>query len=427
MILEKIYRIYLDSKSVCIDTRKLEKGDIFFCLRGENNDGNEFAQDAIKKGAKLVVSDNEKYRIKNKKQIFVKDSLKTLQLLSNYHRLRLNIKIIAVTGSNGKTTSKELIGAVLSSKFKVKKTLGNLNNHIGVPLTLLNFDENTEIGIVEMGANHMGEINFLCEIAKPTHGVITNFGKAHLEGFGSISGIIKGKKELYNYLLNNNGMILINNDDPNQKKIKNNPNVYSYGTSDKTDFKFEKYLENKFLKFYYNKKLFETKLIGEYNYNNLFCAVSFGKFFGIDTSEIQIPIKKFVPQNNRSQIIINKSSNIFMDSYNANPTSMILSLKSFLKNYKTNRLIILGEMMELGKYSKDEHQKIVDFLSNIDIHKIILIGNFFFEVNSNKKFIKFTSTDQAISYLKKEDFNNKNIFIKGSRSNKLEKILDIIN
>ena len=183
MILEKIYRIYLDSKKVCIDTRKLEIGDIFFCLRGKNNDGNEFAQEAIKKGAKLVVSDNEKYRTKNKKQIFVKDSLKTLQLLSTYHRLRLNLKIIAITGSNGKTTSKELIGAVLSSKFKVKKTTGNLNNHIGVPLTLLNFDKNTEIGIVEMGANHIGEINFLCEIAKPTHGVITNFGKAHLEGF----------------------------------------------------------------------------------------------------------------------------------------------------------------------------------------------------------------------------------------------------
>ena len=222
MILEKIYGIFLDSKRVCIDTKKLEKGDIFFCLKGENNDGNKFSQEAINKGAMLVVSDNEKYRINNKKQIFVKDCLKTLQLLSSFHRSKLNLKIIAITGSNGKTTSKDLTDIVLSSKFKVKKTFGNLNNHIGVPLTLLNFDSNTEIGIVEMGANHIGEINFLCEIAKPTHGVITNFGKAHLEGFGSVNGIIKAKKELYTYLLNNNGMILINNDDSNQKKLKTN-------------------------------------------------------------------------------------------------------------------------------------------------------------------------------------------------------------
>ena len=282
MILVKIYSIYLDIIRVCIDTKKLEKGDIFFCLKGKNNDGNKFSQEAINKGAMLVVSDNEKYRINNKKQIFVKDSLKTLQLLSSFHRSKLNLKIIAITGSNGKTTSKELTDIVLSSKFKVKKTFGNLNNHIGVPLTLLNFDSNTEIGIVEMGANHIGEINFLCEIAKPTHGVITNFGKAHLEGFGSIKGIIKGKKELYTYLLNNNGMILINNDDPNQKKIIDKPNVYSYGTSDETDFKFKKDNKSKFLKFSFNKKLFETSLTGDYNYNNLFCAVSFGKYFGID-------------------------------------------------------------------------------------------------------------------------------------------------
>ena len=427
MILEKIYGIFLDSKRVCIDTKKLEKGDIFFCLKGENNDGNKFSQEAINKGAMLVVSDNEKYRINNKKQIFVKDSLKTLQLLSSFHRSKLNLKIIAITGSNGKTTSKDLTDIVLSSKFKVKKTFGNLNNHIGVPLTLLNFDSNTEIGIVEMGANHLGEINFLCEIAKPTHGVITNFGKAHLEGFGSVNGIIKAKKELYTYLLNNNGMILINNDDSNQKKIKDKPNVYSYGTSDETDFKFKKDNKSKFLKFNFNKKLFETSLTGDYNYNNLFCAVSFGKYFGIDNNKIENAIKKFIPQNNRSQIIKYKSTNIFMDSYNANPTSMILSLKSFLKNNKNNRLIILGDMLELGRYSIDEHQKIVNFLSNIDIYKIILIGNFFLEVNSNKKFIKFATTDQAISYLNKEDFNNKNIFVKGSRSNKLEKILDVIN
>ena len=427
MILEKIYGIFLDSKRVCIDTKKLEKGDIFFCLKGENNDGNKFSQEAINKGAMLVVSDNEKYRINNKKQIFVKDSLKTLQLLSSFHRSKLNLKIIAITGSNGKTTSKDLTDIVLSSKFKVKKTFGNLNNHIGVPLTLLNFDSNTEIGIVEMGANHIGEINFLCEIAKPTHGVITNFGKAHLEGFGSVNGIIKAKKELYTYLLNNNGMILINNDDSNQKKIKDKPNVYSYGTSDETDFKFKKDNKSKFLKFNFNKKLFETSLTGDYNYNNLFCAVSFGKYFGIDNNKIENAIKKFIPQNNRSQIIKYKSTNIFMDSYNANPTSMILSLKSFLKNNKNNRLIILGDMLELGRYSIDEHQKIVNFLSNIDIYKIILIGNFFLEVNSNKKFIKFATTDQAISYLNKEDFINKNIFVKGSRSNKLEKILDVIN
>tara|TARA_B100000941_G_scaffold162589_1_gene115748 strand:+ start:602 stop:1885 length:1284 start_codon:yes stop_codon:yes gene_type:complete len=427
MILEKIYGIFLDSKRVCIDTKKLEKGDIFFCLKGENNDGNKFSQEAINKGAMLVVSDNEKYRINNKKQIFVKDCLKTLQLLSSFHRSKLNLKIIAITGSNGKTTSKDLTDIVLSSKFKVKKTFGNLNNHIGVPLTLLNFDSNTEIGIVEMGANHIGEINFLCEIAKPTHGVITNFGKAHLEGFGSVNGIIKAKKELYTYLLNNNGMILINNDDSNQKKIKDKPNVYSYGTSDETDFKFKKDNKSKFLKFNFNKKLFETSLTGDYNYNNLFCAVSFGKYFGIDNNKIENAIKKFIPQNNRSQIIKYKSTNIFMDSYNANPTSMILSLKSFLKNNKNNRLIILGDMLELGRYSIDEHQKIVNFLSNIDIYKIILIGNFFLEVNSNKKFIKFATTDQAISYLNKEDFNNKNIFVKGSRSNKLEKILDVIN
>ncbi|MDG2396235.1 MAG: UDP-N-acetylmuramoyl-tripeptide--D-alanyl-D-alanine ligase [Flavobacteriaceae bacterium] len=430
MDIEKLYTAYLNSSKVCTDTRKISKGVIFFCIKGPKYDGNKFALEAFNSGAKYIVVDNPKYFVKNSKFFLVNNSISTIQDLAIYHRSKIKTKIIAITGSNGKTTTKELLLSVLSIKYDTTATKGNLNNHIGVPLTILNFKNTTEFGIVEMGANHLGEINLLCKIADPNFGYITNFGKAHLEGFGSFDSIIKGKSELYEYIIRKNGTIFINGDDKHQIKYQKKSNSYTFSKEGSSDLKISQIdFKNKFINAYFKKTEIKSNLIGDYNFSNISSAIAIGTFFNLNIDEISIGIKKYLPLNNRSQWINKGSNTILMDAYNANPSSMRFSLVSFMKNTNSKkRVIILGDMLELGAYSKKEHQNLIDFISDFEIEKLILIGeNFFNSKIKIKNIYKFKTIIEASEFIKKIKFNNTNIFLKGSRGLALENILKFIN
>ncbi|WP_298495125.1 UDP-N-acetylmuramoyl-tripeptide--D-alanyl-D-alanine ligase [uncultured Algibacter sp.] len=423
---EDLHALFLECNSICTDTRKLKKGDMFFALKGDNFNGNLYAEIAIKEGAKYAVVDESNYDTSNK-TILVDNVLKTLQTLSSYHRKHLNIPIIALTGSNGKTTTKELINAVLSKKYNTTATIGNLNNHIGVPLTLLSMKPTTEIGIVEMGANHQKEIEFLCEIAKPDHGYITNFGKAHLEGFDGVQGVIKGKSEMYNFLISNNKHIFVNANDPIQVEKTKNTNLYTFGDKENVVDVLINFVEAQpFVKCHYNKLNIQSQLIGNYNFNNIAAAITIGNYFKINDIEIKEAIENYIPTNNRSQIIDKDSNKIILDAYNANPTSMQAALLNFEKQ-TGNKLAILGDMFELGEEAKIEHQNIANLALAMNINQVILIGENFYKSKINsEKIIQFKSFETF-----KNDYNlslikNKSILIKGSRGMALERILQLI-
>lgn len=425
MSIEDIYSLYLSSSKICTDTRNISNNVLFFCLKGENYDGNIFAEKALNLGANYVIVDNYKYFKNKSNYILVKNSLKTLQELAKFHRSKLKTKIIAITGSNGKTTSKELIYSVLSQKFNTVSTIGNYNNHIGVPISILSISDKTEIGIIEMGANHLNEIKFLCEIANPQIGYITNFGKAHLEGFGSEISIIKGKSELYNYLKETNGLAFINGDDKKQLKLTQKNKRFIFGSSEKADLNITpKNINSNKIILKYNNFDFKSNMIGSYNVSNVSVAIAFGLFFEIPKKIIMKGLKKYSAINNRSQWVKKGSNLVLMDAYNANPSSMKASIDAFIENTKTNRIIILGDMEELGKYSKSEHQKIANKLEKIDIELVILIGKIFSEVDYEKKnFKKFDNSKDASKFLNNKKWFNKNFLLKGSRKNKLEEII----
>jgi UDP-N-acetylmuramoyl-tripeptide--D-alanyl-D-alanine ligase len=358
MNIEQLYKLYNQTYLVDTDTRKIRKGSIFFALKGENFNGNKFAIEAINKGSTYAVIDDEKYN-ESPKIIKVKNVLKTLQQLANFHRRQLKIAIISLTGSNGKTTTKELINVVLSKKMKTIATIGNLNNHIGVPLTLLSMIPEAEIGIVEMGANHLNEIDFLCKIAEPNYGYITNYGKAHLEGFGSFEGVVKGKSELYNFLRITNGTAFINSNDKIQVKQSTGINSISFNNNS------IQFIEaNPFVKVHYKKTLIESKLIGKYNYNNIAAAIAIGNYFKVSEEDIKSAIESYTPINNRSQIIEKESSKIILDAYNANPSSMQAALENFSQLKAKNKIVFLGDMFELGDDSEVEHQKIAEIVTS---------------------------------------------------------------
>ncbi|RLD29661.1 MAG: UDP-N-acetylmuramoyl-tripeptide--D-alanyl-D-alanine ligase [Bacteroidetes bacterium] len=427
MNIEILHKLFLKYSSVCTDTRTIKKNDIFFALKGELFNGNKFAKDALKKGAKYAIVDAKEYAI-NSNYILVDDVLKTLQQLAKYHRKYLNIKIIALTGSNGKTTTKELINSVLKKKYNTVATKGNLNNHIGVPLTLLSMDATTEIGIVEMGANHLNEITFLCDIANPDYGYITNFGKAHLEGFGSIEGVIKGKSELYNHLKQHNKLIYINAEDDLQlKQLKNYKNYYSFGSSSEENATI-KFLEaNPFVQVEYNNIKINSKLIGKYNFSNISVAIAIGNYFKVNDVNIKTAIEDYFPKNNRSQIIKKGSNNILLDAYNANPSSMKAALDSFFDITDKNKIAILGDMFELGQDAKKEHQYIAEYLLELNINKIYLVGqNFYTSKVSSTNIKQFKSFGDLKEAIKKSDFKNSSFLIKGSRSMALERIVDFL-
>lgn len=423
MEIEQIHKLFLTCKSVSTDTRKLKKNDIFFALKGDNFDGNTYTQKAIDLGAKYVVIDDETYN-KAPQTILVHNVLQTLQKLAAFHRLYIGIPIIALTGSNGKTTTKELINSVLSKKYKTKATIGNLNNHIGVPLTLLSMNKTTDIGIVEMGANHQKEITFLCTIVNPDYGYITNFGKAHLEGFGGVEGVIKGKSEMYDYLITNKKDIFVNSNDSIQVEKTKNASIFTFGNTTKANVSINFIKAEPFVTCVYNSLKIQSQLIGDYNFNNIAAAITIGTYFKIDDTAIKLAIENYIPSNNRSQIIKKGSNKIILDAYNANPTSMLAALSSFEKQ-NGYKVAILGDMFELGEEAKQEHQYIADLAVFTNIDKIIFVGeNFYKSKITSKKALQFKTFDAFKSQFNLTQITDTNLLIKGSRGMALERILD---
>lgn len=416
MEIAKLYKLFKSSNGITTDTRTIEDGSIFFALKGANFNGNTFAKNALKQGASFAIIDEKEFEISDK-TIMVSNVLATLQELANFHRKQLKTPILSLTGSNGKTTTKELINAVLSKKFNTTATVGNLNNHIGVPLTLLSFTEQTEFGIVEMGANHQKEIEFLANLTEPNYGYITNFGKAHLEGFGGIQGVIKGKSELYSYIKENSQKVFVNTNDTLQKELTQGMNTISFGSSTQLT------LSNPFLVLTYKNLEIKTNLIGEYNFSNLSAAIAIGEYFNIEASKIKEAIEEYVPTNNRSQIITKESTQIILDAYNANPTSMVAALNNFDKTIAEKKIIILGDMFELGESSDFEHQEIVNKVEQLEFSEIHLIGKHFEKTKASKAnlhptFEAFRNlfTPKKAAYL-----------IKGSRGMALERTLELFD
>ena len=425
MKIEQLHQLYLQCNKVSTDTRKIENNSLFFALKGENFNGNTFAKQAIENGAKYVVIDEEAYAIEGK-TLLVDNVLKTLQKLASYHRDYLKVKIISLTGSNGKTTTKELINATLSQKFKTVATIGNLNNHIGVPLTLLSMDKSTEIGIVEMGANHLKEIEFLCNIAKPDYGYITNFGKAHLEGFGSIEGVIQGKTELYQFLKENNKHIFFNADDfIQEEKLQGYKLKFGFTQTKEDYYKIELEEANPFVVCKVENTTITSNLIGAYNFMNLSAAISIASYFKVDLMAIKKGIENYIPNNNRSQIITVGSNKVVLDAYNANPTSMQAALNNFSKLKSTNKIVILGDMFELGSEAEAEHQNIAGLSLKLGFDKIYLVGENFYKTELLSDRIEKHPSFAAF----KENFKkpeNANLLIKGSRGMALERTLELL-
>ncbi len=426
MKIEQIHELFLNSSGVSTDTRKIKENSIFFALKGDNFNGNTFALQALEKGASYAVIDEQPAE-ENNRLILVQDVLAALQKLSTFHRNYLKIPIISLTGSNGKTTTKELINAVLSTRFKTAATLGNLNNHIGVPLTLLSMTGDTEIGIVEMGANHQKEIEFLCGIAQPDYGYITNFGKAHLEGFGSMEGVIKGKSELYGFLKQNDKAIFLNYDDPIQKKQSGYHKTYSFGSSKEADLQIQFPTGSDYASIQYNDLKIESRLTGAYNAKNMAAAFSIGKYFNVPEAQIKTAIEGYTPQNNRSQIIEKGSTKIILDAYNANPTSMAAAIENFETLEGASKMAFLGDMFEMGAQAAEEHQQLVNKLEASNIEKVILLGeNFYRTATNTEKIQKFKNFEEFKAAFNLRETEGKFLLIKGSRGMALERIVDLL-
>lgn len=432
MDITELYQCFLQCDGVSTDTRNIRPNSLFFALKGDNFDANEFAQEALNKGAAYVVMDNKKLITDATKMLHVPNALGTLQQLAKYHRQQLGLPVLALTGSNGKTTTKELITAVLSQKYNVKATIGNLNNHIGVPLTLLSFDEETDIGIVEMGANHKQEIAQLCEITDPDFGYITNFGKAHLEGFGGFEGVIKAKSEMYDYLEDHYKTAFVNIDDPRQDAKTITFNRYTFGTEETADVTIQGYNAQPNATVIFENITFNSNLTGIYNTTNIAAAISIGKFFNVPTEDIKEAISNYNPTNNRSQWITKNSNSILLDAYNANPSSMEAVLENFaLLDDKREKVYILGDMRELGKESNKEHKAIVGRFSEDSINTIYFIGTEFYKTsntvkNQNIKFFETFDKFKEFINENKISFQEKLFLIKGSRGIALERVLDLI-
>lgn len=427
---ENIYQLFIDSPAISTDSRKIEKDSLFFALKGDNFNGNKFASESIKKGAAYAIIDEKEYALSDK-TLLVDNVLKILTELANLHRKKLGIPILAITGTNGKTTTKELLSAVLAQKFKVGFTEGNLNNHIGVPLTLLKMNAETQFGVVEMGANHQGEIAELCKIAEPNFGIITNIGKAHLEGFGSFEGVKKAKTELFDYLKKSNGTVFFNKDNPVLEEIAGQfKNKITFGHKN-ANLTGESLISPPFanvkVNFVKGVLYINTSLIGDYNFENILAAACIGNYFEIDPLKIQKALKDYQPENNRSQLINKGGLNIIMDAYNANPTSMQASIKSFLTNNKKNNYLILGDMLELGNYSNKEHSLILELLNLLNPKDVFLVGSNFKIANQNYNFKIFPKVSNLNLFLEKNPIKNGNILIKGSRGIQLEKVLEYLN
>ena len=432
MSIEQLYTIYKQYPSVQTDTRKLQPGDIYFALKGENFNGNRFVQKAIEAGAAYAVIDEEQYAVFGK-TILVENVLITLQQLANYHRQQFNnlpgdrqIPFIAITGSNGKTTTKELIHAVLTTVYKTYTTEGNLNNHIGIPLTLLKIKEDAEIAVIEMGANHQKEIEGYCVYTQPTHGIITNCGKAHLEGFGGAEGVKKGKGELYAYLRMNNGAAFVMWDyDYLQEMSIGISSILKYGTANADlegiILKSEPFLEVEIIKGF-DKYIISSQLVGDYNLSNVLAAIAIGKYFNVPATKIKEAIENYSPSNSRSQLIEKGTNKIILDAYNANPSSMKLAIENFSRLPAENKVLMLGAMAELGEESIAEHISIIDLIKQNNWKAVVLVGGDFLQIQH--PYYSFTNAMEAKTWLQAQHFENTHLLIKGSRSMKMELVLE---
>ena len=416
MDIKELHKIFLKSSGVTTDSRQIELNSIFFALKGDNFDGNKYAKSAIDKGASFAVVDNKAYCL-NENYILVDDVLSCLQELSKYHRKQLNCPVLGITGTNGKTTTKELITAVIEKKFRTVATKGNYNNHIGVPLTLLRAKLDTEFLIVEMGANHIHEIEFLCGLAQIDFGIITNIGKAHLEGFGSVEGVIKAKKELYEHIDINDGTLFVNANDKLLKSISENTDRILYNINE------QEQSNSPFAKVIYNGSLISSQLIGDYNRTNILAACEIGRYFGVSLEKTKEAIESYTPSNNRSQLLETNRNTIVLDAYNANPSSMTEAIKAFQKVNHKKKLLILGDMLELGENSLVEHQSIIDELSQ-DNQKVILVGQEFNKCQHN--FVHFFNSEDALVWIEENQIEDMFILLKGSRGIKLEILKDAL-
>ena len=432
MTTEQLYRIYLKHPSVQTDTRKLKEGDLYFALKGPNFNGNIFAKQALEKGATYAIIDEKEYAIDDR-MIVVKDSLYMLQQLARYHRLQFDnppaarqVPFIAVTGTNGKTTTKELIHSVLSTTYKTYTTQGNLNNHIGIPLTLLSIKGDAEMAVIEMGANHQKEIENYCKYVLPTHGLITNCGKAHLEGFGGIEGVQKAKGELFDFLRENKGTAFIMNDyDYLQRMSKDIPTIITYGTQE-ADVVGRLSQTEPFLSLYIEKGAdidsLQTRLVGDYNLPNILAAVTIGKFFRVKEENIKMAVETYQPSNSRSQLIEKNGNKIILDAYNANPSSMKVAIENFARMNTDNKILLLGGMAELGETSLQEHEDLIELINRYPWKEVILVGGDFLKTKNNFK--KFTNSVEARQWLREQQFNNTYMLVKGSRSMQMEKVIE---
>jgi UDP-N-acetylmuramoyl-tripeptide--D-alanyl-D-alanine ligase len=429
-----LYNIYLQHSNIQTDTRKLQQGDLFFALKGGNFNGNNFVLQALEQGAAYAVAD-EQIDSDDDRIIYTDDVLNTLQALAKHHREQFNtlpagrqVPFIAITGSNGKTTTKELVSTVLSSHYKTYTTEGNLNNHIGIPLTLLKVKADAEIAVIEMGANHQKEIEGYCKYAQPTHGIITNAGKAHLEGFGGVEGVKKGKGELYDYIRNNSGSIFVFDDyDYLYEMSKGIANIYLYGTLN-GNIIGNTIISEPFLEVAITKgtsfNTLQTQLVGAYNLPNVLCAVAVGKFFNVPDEKIKVAIESYSPSNSRSQLIQKGSNQIILDAYNANPSSMKVAIENFAKINADKKILLLGAMMELGEESIHEHQQLIQLIEQYQWDKVLLVGGDF--KNVQHPFIYLNNSTEAKDWLQQQHVENAYLLIKGSRSMQMEKVLEVL-
>lgn len=432
-MIAELYNIFKEYQTVTTDSRKITEGCIFFALKGDNFDGNAYAEKALGAGAIRAVIDNPEYK-KDNRYILVDNVLTTLQDLARHHRRQFDFPVIAITGSNGKTTTKELVAVVMSSQYNTHYTKGNLNNHIGVPLTLLELNADHEVAIIEMGANHQGEIELLCNIAEPTHGLVANMGKAHLDGFGGFEGVQKGKSEMYRWLAAHNGTIFVNLDEPYLKDwIPADARAIGYHRSTTPSLKIPEYevtLEPSegFLKVGFlnskNEMVYAaSNLIGEYNFANIATAVAIGKYFKVNTNKIKEALESYVPSMNRSQLVDYQGSTLIMDAYNANPTSMKNALLNLSKMPQTHKIAIIGDMRELGNESVQEHSDIFNLAQSLHFTTLVTVGTEFGKVNTEG--VHFQETAQAAEWFKQQTFEKEScILIKGSRGMRLETLVN---
>jgi len=428
--METFYKYFIDSTGVSIDSRAITDGCMFIALKGPSFNGNAFAQQAIEGGARYAIVDEIEYVDEARNIFLVENGLLFLQQLAHYHRMQFDIPYIGITGSNGKTSTKELVAAVLSEKYNVLATVGNLNNHIGVPLTLLKVNASHEIAVIEMGANHFGDIKELCDIVVPTHGVITNIGKAHLEGFKNFEGVLKTKKELYDSVEKSEGLILYNADDSVLKDVLPiNTLLMSYGTGTSEIIgKLERltpYVEFSWSKRNYQSEVLKTNLVGQYNFYNFLTAISFGVLFEIEENKINHAIQHYTPTNKRSQVVKTSKNTLILDCYNANPTSMRSALESFNKIDHEHKVVIIGDMLELGEESSNEHKAILNFLDENGI-VAYTVGKEFGQFNASNVKGNFTSASDVIAFLKDNEIVNHLILLKGSRGIGLEILEDYL-